>query len=260
VKDIPKTPVNQPTVNVDTQPDSLDELPVAYVEMDEHGAITRANRITRKLHSKDTGELIGKLAWEMMPTDEQEQSSATFALAIETCQNPPVVRRSIYSSSGAFRVFDIYRNLILDAQGRATGMRAVTVDVTDSHKAHESAERGRLWLESVMASLSAAVIVTDSLGFIRSINPAAEKLLGWKAEELVGKVVEKALPILSYVSDDNAHPGFTMALEKSACGVATLLDRERRELIVEIGASPIQDKNTGYTTGVVSVLRRLEKA
>jgi PAS domain S-box-containing protein len=228
--------------------------------MDHHGAITRANRLTRKFHSKDSGELIGKLAWEMMATDEQEQSSAAFALAMETCQNPPVVRRSIYSSSGAFRVYDIYRNVILDALGKAIGMRAVTVDVTESHKAQESAERGRLWLESVMASLSAAVIVTDSLGFIRSINPAAEKLLGWKAEELVGKVVEKALPILSYVSDDNAHPGFTMALEKSACGVATLLDREHRELLVEIGASPILDKTTGYTTGVVSVLRRLEKA
>ena len=170
----------------------------------------------------------------------------------------PGKRATTNGDAGAFRVYDIYRNVIRDAEGRSLGMRAVSVDVTEAHKAQEAAERARIWLESVMAALSAAVLVTDSLGFIRSVNPAAEKLLGWKAEELMGKVVEKALPILSYISDDHAHPGYTMAQEKSARGVATLLDRERRELLVEIGASPILDTKTGYTTGVVSVLRQLE--
>jgi PAS domain S-box-containing protein len=108
-----------------------------------------------------------------------------------------------------------------------------------------------------MASLSAAVIVTDALGFIRTLNPAAEKLLGWKAEELIGKVVERALPVLSYVFDGKKQPEFTMALNEGSRGIATMLDRESRELLVEIGSSPIVNRVSGNTEGVVSVLRRV---
>jgi PAS domain S-box-containing protein len=228
--------------------------------MDVHGAITSANRLTRLSHSADTGELIGKLVWELMPTDEQERSHAAFMLAIAAGQNPPVVRRSIYDRTGNFRFYDIYRNVILDAEGRAAGMRAVSVDVTEAHKAHQESEHARQWLESVMASLTAAVIVTDPLGIILSVNPAAEKLFGWKAGELIGMEVENAFSVNTCISSDQSVIDFSMAMEKCVSGTATILDKAGREMLVEIGASPIVDKNTGFTTGVVSVLRQVEAA
>ncbi|MGA2350483.1 MAG: PAS domain-containing protein [Terracidiphilus sp.] len=247
-----------PAAAGDCPSDALDELPVSYVEMDAHGAITRANRLSRLHHSADAGELIGKLAWELMPTEEQELSCAAFMMALEMRQNPPVARRSIYTSSGDFLVYELHRNLILDRQGQPVGMRVVSVDVSDAHRAYEEAERGRLWLESVLGALTDAVIVTDSLGLIRTVNPAAEELFGWKAAELIGKEVEKALPVLSCVSDDKAHPGFTIGLDERAQGVATMLDRECREVRVMIGSSPIVDRELGCTAGVVSVLRQVE--
>jgi PAS domain S-box-containing protein len=250
--------VEAPEVEAKVQPDPLDELPVAYVEIDAKGAITRVNRLTRSLHSKDCGELIGKKAWELMPIDEQEQSCATIMTAMETGQVPPVARRSIFTSSGAFRVHELHRNMIRDAQGQPVGMRVVTVDVTEAHKAREEAERARQWLESVIASMADAVIVTDALGFIRTVNTAAEELFGWKAAELIGKTIERALPVLKFVSEGKAHLDFTMALESRTRGLATMLDRERREVKVEIGTSPVLDAESGFTAGVVGVMRRVE--
>ncbi|MGD0098252.1 MAG: PAS domain-containing protein [Terracidiphilus sp.] len=247
---------------VNDHSDPLDDLPVAYVELDARGAITRANRLSRSLHSLDTGELIGKPAWELMPVDEREQSCATMMTAMETGQDPPVARRSIYTSSGAFRVHELHRNLIRDAHGQPVGMRVVTVDVTDAHKAREQAERSSLWLESVLASMGEAVIVTDALGFIRTINSATEELFGWKAEELTGKAIERALPVLKFVSgnDAKAHLDFTMALEQRTTGIAIILDHERREVTVKISTSPIIDKESGFTAGVVSIICRVEEA
>ena len=255
-----ETSESMPEMQANPSTDPLDELPVAYVEMNVRGAITRANRMTRALHSSHAGELIGKLAWELMPTEEQDRSYAVFMTAIETGVNPPVARRSLYDSSGNFRVYDLYRNLIRDPQGKPVGMRVVSVDVTEAHKAHSEADQARQWLESVMESLSDAVIVTDALGFIRTVNPAAEKLLGWTSEELIGSEVESALPVLASVSGGKSQISFSMALESSALVVATLHDREQRELLVEIGSSPIIDKKTGCTAGVVSVLRRVDEA
>jgi PAS domain S-box-containing protein len=253
-------PGAMPAAGDHDQPDPLDELPVTYIETNEHGAITRANRLTRSLHSSHAGELIGKLLWELMPAEEQELSSAAFKTAMETGQEPPVVRRSIYTSFGVFRVYELHRNLIRDAQGQPTGMRVVSVDVTEAHQEQKEAQRARLWLESVLGSMADAVIVTDALGFIRTVNPAAEDLFGWKAAELTGKVIEKALPLIQFVSGSNTELDFTIALESRSHGIATVLDRERREVRVEIRTSPMVDKASGFTEGVVSVLRRVEDA
>ena len=139
-------------------------------------------------------------------------------------------------------------------------MRAVTVDVTEAQKAQDEAREARQWLESALASVVDAVILTDALGFVRIMNPAAESLFGRTAAALVGKPIEAALPVLCF-PDAGANPlNFSITLEKPSKTLATMLDRERQTVRLEIGTSPIRDKNTGCTLGVVSVWRRVEAA
>ena len=128
----------------------------------------------------------------------------------------------------------------------------VSFDVTAAQFAHEETRQARQWLESVLESISEAIIVTDALGFVRTVNPAAEELLGWKAKELIGKMVD--------TSGDQKSLTHRIALERRTKGIATVLDHARRELCVEISTSPIVDKESGITAGVASVLRRVEEA
>ena len=240
--------------------DPIDQLPLPFIEMDAHGIITRVNRATLALHSAERGQLIGKLAWDFVAADEKDPSFAAYCSTLESGEAPAVVRRSLYDRSGQFRTYEMHRSLVLDAEGNPAGMRMLCVDVTDVTRALEDAHRSSLWLQSVIESICEAVIVTDSVGFIRSANPAAEALLGWKASELTGMLIEEGLPILAYLSEDRSALNFTMSLEVPLKGLATILDRGRRELHVELGTAPIFDKENGSTTGVVLVLRKLEVA
>jgi PAS domain S-box-containing protein len=257
VKTMNDTPVSMPATNDSGLSDAIDELPVAYVEMDAHGAITRANRITRALHSSHAGELIGRLAWELMPTEEQELSAAAFVSAIESGIDPGVSRRSIYSNEDSFRVFDLHRNLIRNTEGKPTGMRVVTVDVTVAVTAQQEAEKERQWLECVFESMPDAMIVTDTLGVIRSANPAAEELFGWRAAEMIGQEFEE----IFFPRSLNRKPevGLITVLNQKMRGLARMVNREQQELRVEISTAPITDKEHGITVGVVSVLRRAEE-
>jgi PAS domain S-box-containing protein len=250
----------QPSAAANAVPDRIDELPLPYIEIDAKGIVTHANRATVALHPDGQGELIGKMAWDAMPPDEREQSCAAYLSLMESGEEPPVVTRTLFDCSGHFQNYELHRRLIRDSDDRPVGMRMVCVNVTKAKKELEEALRARQWLESVIASLSDAVIVTDSLGFIRTVNPATEAMFGWKAAELTGKLIEKALPVLSFVSGDTAKLNFTMSLAGHCRGTAMMLDRERRELRVEIGNSPILNQENGFTEGVVSVLRRLEDA
>ncbi len=62
---------------------------------------------------------------------------------------------------------DVHRSLRHDESGQVVGMRLVLIDVTEQALAHEEALKSRCWLESVLASLNEAIVVTDALGFVR---------------------------------------------------------------------------------------------
>jgi PAS domain S-box-containing protein len=238
--------------------DPFDELPLPYVEVDARGVITRANRASLALHHLECGQLIGKMAWDLVAADEKDTSFAAYCSSLESGEEPAMVRRSLYDRSGRYRCYEIHRSLVRDAKGDSAGMRMLCVDVTEAKKALEDARSTGIWLRSVMDSICEAIIVTDSVGFIRSVNPAAEALLGRQAAELAGMPIEEGLPILAYLSGDRTELTFTMSLESPSRGIATVLDRKRGEIHVGIGTSPIVEKETGSTTGVVLVLRKLE--
>jgi PAS domain S-box-containing protein len=254
---IPVNPAVLPDASVT---EALEELPVAYVELNAMGVVTRANRAAHALYPLEHGEFIGKTLWDLMTADEKEFSRAAFFKIMESGDSPPPIRRTVYTSAGEYRTFELHRSLICDAGGKPAGVRMVTFDVTGAHIAHEEAQQARQWLESVITSIPEAVIVTDALGFVRTVNPAAEELFGWKAGDLIGKMIEEGLPQLSYTSVDQKSLTHRIALERRTKGIATVLDHARRELRVEISTSPIVNKENGFTTGVVSVLRRVEKA
>jgi PAS domain S-box-containing protein len=253
-------PVNLPVPPCDAALDILEELPVAYIELNAEGLVMRANRAARASYPKDHGEITGKYLWNLMPAAEKEISRAAFFKIMEAGANPPPVKRTVYTSTGEFRTFEVHRSQIRDAQGIPAGVRMITFDVTEAQLAHEEAHQARLWLENVLASIAEAMIVTDAMGFLCFVNPAAEELLGCKAEDLIGKAIEEGLPMLSYTSADRRPLTHGIALEGRTKGIATVLDHARREMRVEISTSPIMDRANGNTTGVVSVLRRVEEA
>lgn len=253
-------PVNLPVPPVNSALDILEELPVAYVELNVKGVVMHANRAARALHPHEQGKFIGETLWNLMPAAESEISRAAFFKIMESGANPPPIRRTAYTSAGEFRTFELHRSLMRDALGKPSGVRWVSFDVTEAQLAYDEVHQARQWLESVLASISEAVIVTDALGYVRNVNPAAEELTGWKAEELIGIVIEKGLPQLSSSSADQKSLTHRIALERRTKGIATVLDHANRELRVEISTSPIVNKESGFTEGVVSVLRQVVEA
>ena len=81
--------------------------------------------------------------------------------------------------------------------------------------------RQREWLRVTLSSIGDAVIATDAEGRITFVNPVAESLTGWKAEEAAGQRVQCVFQI---VNEETGH-----ALEDP---VARVL-RERRRRIGE---------------------------
>jgi PAS domain S-box-containing protein len=240
-----------------TPQEFIDDLPLPYLEVDRNGFITRANRATYALHSHAHGSLIGRMAWEAMASDEMMASFAAFCSLLESGEVPSVVRRNIFVSSGQFRTFELHRSLVLDEAGKPNGMRMIGIDVTESAKALEEARSTALWLQSVGASIPEPVLVTDAMGLIRSVNPAAEAFFGWPPNTVCGKLVEQVLPLALDAPLPNPPIDFNRALEAPQRIRLTLLEGQSQPVLVELASSPIADAQTGHLAGVVWLLHKL---
>lgn len=239
---------------------NIDHLPLPYVEMNSRGIITRANCATLAVHHPKQGELIGKSAWDLLAIDEKDRSAAAFMSLMNSGGEPLPICRSIFDRSGRFRTYEIHRTIIRNSGGKPAGVRMIFMDVTERNNALEEAQRTCQWLESAMRSLSEAVVLTDVLGLVRSVNPAAEALLGFTASELEGKVIEETATMLEYQSLSGAALDSRTAIETRCKGRATLLMRDGSRVKVEISTSPILDQSNGSVTGVAAILRPVESS
>jgi PAS domain S-box-containing protein len=241
-------------------PREIEELPLAYIEIDVNGLITRANRAALAMHHPAHGDLVGKHGWDLMAADEKVVSHAAFSAQMQSGMPPPIITRNIFDRSGSFRTYQLHRSLISDTGGRPCGMSMIAVDVTEMTAALDEARRARQWLESAMASVADAVVLTDILGVVRAVNPAAEELFGFSSAQLAGKVIEEAVPVLDYQSDDGSPFNRRAVIERTSKGTATLLCGNHLKLKVRITTSPMVDHTSGSVIGVVAFLRRIDDA
>ena len=83
-----------------------------------------------------------------------------------------------------------YPTPLIDAAGELIGGVNMLVDITN----HKRAEEIRQRFAAIIESSDDAILSKNLDGIIASWNPGAERLFGYKAEEIVGKSVTLLIP------------------------------------------------------------------
>ncbi len=142
---------------------------------------------------------------------------------------------------------------------------AVDKVVSERERFARNVEESRRLLETTLASIGDAVIVTDEAGAVRFMNPIAEKLTGWTVREAAQRPLGEVFQVAGEHSRAPAENPFLTAVRGgiiqhgSTTGDATaeesvLLSRQRGDIPIEDNAAPIRDPN-GEVLGVVLVFR-----
>jgi two-component system sensor histidine kinase VicK len=106
--------------------------------------------------------------------------------------------------------------------------------------------------ESVLRSVSEGVVVVDGDGKVIFMNPAAERMMGIKREQKLGKPLKEDLRDEQLVSLVQANS----AAEQQDIEISANLDQTRR--VLRASNAVVQDEN-GKTVGMVSVLSDVTK-
>lgn len=115
-----------------------------------------------------------------------------------------------------------------------------------------------LWLAAVLRSVGDGVIASDRVGRITFMNQMAEKLTGWKEEEVLGKKLTEVLNIkdeeLGGLEKSLVEKVMTQGLIINLLEDRLLVAKNGTELPVSDSVAPIRDDD-GETAGTVLVFR-----
>ncbi len=171
---------------------TLHSIGDAVLATDEHGAITEINPVAERLTGWRPAEAIGR------PIDE------VFVIVNEDTRQPavnPVGRvladgivvglanhTALIARDGTERPIADSGAPIRDGSGVVRGVVLVFRDVTEERRAEnalrQSEERLRLMIDSVQ---DYAIYMLDPQGRVTSWNPGAERIKGYRAEEIIGR-------------------------------------------------------------------------
>ena len=132
---------------------------------------------------------------------------------------------------------------------------AVDAVVLEREEFARHVEESRQLLETTLASIGDAVIVTDAGGAIRFMNRVAAKLTGWPAKDAEQKLLEEIFQLVDERTRKlTENPFRAVQLEGGLGGHGVLVSRDGTDVPIEGSSAPIRDA-AGKVLGVVLVFR-----
>ena len=229
----------------------------AIFMLDSEGRVTTWNTGAQSIKGYRTDEIIGKhFSCFHTPEDVSRGKAAAELRAAATAGRFEEEGWRVGKDGSRFWA-NVLISRITDPSGQLVGFAKVTRDLTSrKREEHLAAEMERLAV--TLRSIGDAVVATDKIGRVTVLNPVAEQLTGWPAQEAIGRPVEE---VFNIVDEDTRKPAVSPVVRALRDGVVvrlanhtTLIARDGTERPISDSGAPIRELD-GSTSGMVLVFR-----
>ncbi len=177
----------------------LDAAPMSTIITDQAGIITLVNIQAEALFGYHRDELVGQPVEMLVPENVRQQHVHDwddYMAAPRVRRMPEGLELFGHHKDGTLIPVEIEISQIKTQSGLL--VMSFIADITE----RKERERQLRFHASLQQNVTDAVIATDLDYIVQSWNPAAEKIYGWKAEEIVGKPV--TILRSQFLSNDSA--------------------------------------------------------
>src|SRR3990172_8958907 len=150
----------------------IEASPLAIVAFDPEGVVTMWNPAAERIFGWSEKEAVG-MGLPFAPAEKQEEFRALRQRAMrgEVFTEPELYRRR---ADGSPIVVSVSTSPLRRPDGTIHGIMSILMDVTERKAAEESRAR----LSMAVEQAGESIIVTDTSGAIRYVNPAFERITG----------------------------------------------------------------------------------
>jgi PAS domain S-box-containing protein len=167
-------------------------LPQNIFRKDRAGRFTFANQRFCETVDLPLEELLGKTDFDLFPYELAAKYVADDHAIMQSGEVLDTIERH-HPPSGETIHVHVMKTPVYDAAGQVVGVQGIFWDVTQQVRAEqEIAESERRYRQLTEATMDGIVLI-DARGRVELFNPAAERMFGYRAAEIVG---QPAMPLV----------------------------------------------------------------
>ena len=166
----------------------LDAANAALIATDLEGLVTHWTAGAERLYGWSAAEVIGRSISELtVGPEDQELGAAILQTVLENGQweGRFEVRRRDGTQFPAY----VRDTLLCEPDGQPRGFVGVSIDISERVAMEQELRGTRDFLATVTRTMPDGLYVLDQEGRLAFINEAAEQMLGWTREDLIGEVM-----------------------------------------------------------------------
>ncbi len=137
--------------------------------------------------AKNPDDIVGKSPLELIHPDDHAAVRARLQQLVEGRETVPLVEEKIVRLDG--RVVDVETSAARFIDHEGMGIQVVLRDISDRKRADQTLQKERDFIDAVLETAGALVVVLDRDGRILRFNRACEQTTGYSSEEVLGRHV-----------------------------------------------------------------------
>ena len=224
-----------------------DQVPVLLAHMDREYRYKFVNRPYAEHYGRKPDAIIGKTPIEVVGLELFERARPYIEQAL--AGQPAQFELETQTATGEHRWSEVKYIPEKDASGEIVGFVAMHTDITERKRAEETFRR----LAAIVESSDEAIVSKNLDGIIASWNGGAERLFGYKADEVIGRPITLLMP----PERVNEEPGILDRIRRGERieHYETIRQRKDGKLIeISLTVSPVRDGN-GKIIGASKIAR-----
>jgi PAS domain S-box-containing protein len=167
---------------VETSPDAITVIGV-------NGNVILCNQQAATLHGfGQVDEMIGRSAWQFVAPEDLERATSDFQRTVEAGSIRSVAYTLVRADGGRVAV-EVSASAILDTARQPRAFIGVVRDVTERELAEDALRQSEEYFRSLIENAPDLITVIEPTGDIRYQSPSIERILGYRADEMIGSNV-----------------------------------------------------------------------
>ena len=153
---------------------------------DLEGTLIDLNEAAVRLYGLGSkNEALGANCFSFVAERDRRKAMEDMGTTLE-CRSTRCLQYTLVKADGSEFIAEISASVLRDGGGDPIGIIAITRDITERNKEEEAVRAREKYFRTLIENSSDAIALVDGDGTILYESPSAERLLGYRPEELVG--------------------------------------------------------------------------
>ena len=233
----------------------VDTIVDGVITISDHGLIETVNPAAENIFGYSKEELIGQNVSMLMPAPYQHEHDGYLRNYLNTGNKKIIgIGREVTGRRSDGSTFPLELAI---SEMEVNGQRMFTGIVRDISQRKDTEEKLRELLartKAILDTIVDGVITISDRGLIETVNPAAEKIFGYKLDELAGKNVSMLMPNPYRAEHDQYLNNYLSTGEKKIIGIGrevTGLRKNGSTFPLELAISEMEVNCLRMFTGIV---------